>query len=643
MRERLNSRTIGLAAVCAALAFALTFTSPVRSLEAFLSDVRVSTHDNRASLSDDIVILAVDDRSLEAFPYTSPINRQFLASVVEKLDKSKVLAIGLDVVLDRPSDAGSDAALEAALSKADAPVVLVSDPGLALRAAICAGERPGTLPSEVLSRFARHATLGHGVLCIERLDEVLRTAATTNEPSFSEALATSAGGERGPHVAWPIPFERTGTGTWPFPTYSAAFIDTLPEDWFAGKVVLVGAISPYGGDWHTTPLRFAPLRHTIEPVSLMPEGQVPGVVIHAYTIHALLKGQRGPRLAIWLAALCVIAGVVAGLALGLSHWPLVHVSGAIALALSIYGALIFAVYGRGGPMIPFAGFAAGLLLTASACFALLERDERARRREIHTSFRHFLAPEVVDRLVEAPDRLARTSEERQVTALFTDLAGFTRMVDTAPPDTVAPTLNGYLDCIIDAVVSHGGVVDKIVGDAVHALFAAPMDDPQHRENAVRCAIAIEAVTEDYRAKLAAHGLSLGETRIGVNSGPALVGNFGGTKRFDYTAHGSTINVAARLEAENKVFGTRICVSEAARVEADGVVYREIGSIDVRGVADPIRVFEAIATGSRDVDAFAAAASLVDTDPVAAAAAFSALLKADPDDALVAWRLSNLRS
>lgn len=649
MLARLDIRVLAAAIISGLIAFAATLTSPVRSLEAFLSDARISAHNTSTPLSKEIVIIAVDDPSLEEFPYLSPINRNFLATVAEKLDKSEAALVGIDILFDRASVAEEDARLTEAIGSSSVPFVLVSDPGLEARMTICKGRPPAeTDSSRILNAFKAVASTGHGVFCVERLDGVLRAMPRdfNDRASFTGALYTRHTGEsaKSTLTAGNIPFSLTEKRSWPFPTYSAGMAEQLPDEWLRDKIVLIGAITPYSGDWYTTPLRFAGLRHVIEPAGQMPEGQIPGVVLHAYALQAMLNGQLvhtpGPGLAI----LCLGIGCLAGLGFGLSRWPLPLVAAAIVTTLLVYWLFIYWLHATAGLIVPFTSFALGLLVTVTAIFALVERRERAHRRLIHHSFKHFLAPQVVDRLTKAPGRLKLDAEEREVTALFTDLASFTKFVDTTPASQVSAILNGYLDVVIDEVVAHGGVVDKIVGDAVHALFSTPLEDPEHRMNGVRCAVAIAAKTEAFRKELAETGAHIGHTRIGINSGTALVGNFGSSKRFDYTAHGSTINVAARLEAANKEFGTRICASEDSCADCPGIVYREIGLINARGVSQPLRVFEVLPEGAisqADIEKYLQAISLLEDAPTEALRLLKELSTQNPSDGLVIYQIERL--
>ena len=155
---------------------------------------------------------------------------------------------------------------------------------------------------------------------------------------------------------------------------------------------------------------------------------------------------------------------------------------------------------------------------------------------------------------------------REVAAIFTDITGFTSLVETAPPEMLGALLNEYVGGMTDVVFAHEGTVAKIIGDAIQILFNAPGDQPDYAARAVACAHDLDVWAEAFRERWKAKGVNFGVTRIGVHAGPALVGNFGGSRFFDYTAYGDTINTAARLEAANKHLGTRICVSAAV---ADG--------------------------------------------------------------------------
>ena len=157
---------------------------------------------------------------------------------------------------------------------------------------------------------------------------------------------------------------------------------------------------------------------------------------------------------------------------------------------------------------------------------------------------------------------------------------------------LGPLLNDYLVGMADVVFAHDGTVAKIVGDAMHVLFGAPGEQPDHAARAVACALALDEFAEGFRERWRQKGIMLGVTRIiGVHAGPAIVGNFGGGRFFDYTAYGDTINVAARLETANKQLGTRICVSAALAGRVGDFRGRPVGDLVLRGKSEALRIFE----------------------------------------------------
>src|ERR1700712_1848765 len=188
------------------------------------------------------------------------------------------------------------------------------------------------------------------------------------------------------------------------------------------------------------------------------------------------------------------------------------------------------------------------------------RRRQAAAERAHASLSRYFSPNLAEKLAGDASALEMAGRRREVASLFTDIAGFTTLVESLDPVVLAELLNAYLAEMTAIVFTHEGTVAKIVGDAMHVLFGAPGDQPDHATRAVACSLDLDRVAQAFRAQWQKRGVSLGVTRIGVHAGPAIVGNFGGGRFFDYTAHGDTINTAARLEVANKVLGTRICVS-----------------------------------------------------------------------------------
>jgi adenylate cyclase len=226
-------------------------------------------------------------------------------------------------------------------------------------------------------------------------------------------------------------------------------------------------------------------------------------------------------------------------------------------------------------------------LTAGTAYSLTRRREAFVRRRLE----QHLAPAVVRSIVEQPDLVKLDGERREVTALFTDIEGFTVTTHRVGPEELVATLDQYFEGVSGIVVTYGGMIDKIVGDSVHALFNAPLDLEDHPQHAVECAIAIQAWSDGFRRRAPAATIQLGRTRIGIETGPAVVCDVGIRSKLDYTAHGDAVNMAARLEASNKELGSAICVGPGAAARCDAPLLRPLGQLAVRGREEPIAVFE----------------------------------------------------
>jgi adenylate cyclase len=256
----------------------------------------------------------------------------------------------------------------------------------------------------------------------------------------------------------------------------------------------------------------------------------------------------------------------------------------------------------------------------------------------------YFSPNLAQELAENPEFLKLGGERRELTFVFTDLADFTPLVEALDPSVVVPLLNEYLDGMTQIVFRHGGTTEKIVGDAVHAIFGAPREQPDHAARGVACAMEMDAFAEAFRERKNAEGLPLGATRIGVHSGMAIVGNFGGDLFFDYTAHGDAINTAARLEGANKFLGTRICVSERIVDQIPNFRGRPVGTITLKGKTEGLRVFEPLPDDEAEspvTESYREAFAKLEEGDAGARQAFAALVGQYGDDPLATFHLKRL--
>jgi adenylate cyclase len=272
------------------------------------------------------------------------------------------------------------------------------------------------------------------------------------------------------------------------------------------------------------------------------------------------------------------------------------------------------------------------------------RQRLAAAERAHASLSRYFSPSLAEQLAGDGHGFDLGGQRREVAALFTDIAGFTSLAEALDPSVLGELLNDYLMSMTDVVFAYDGTVQKIVGDAIHVLFGAPADQPDHATRAVACALRLDTCSEEFRARWRERGVDVGVTRIGVHAGPAIVGNFGGGRFFDYTAYGDTINTAARLETANKQLGTRLCVSAAVAERSDAFRGRPIGRLALRGRTEPLSAFEPMTPEAYDDPTTAMYLSAFDklekNDP-GAMPAFAGLLGVRADDCLASFHLKRL--
>jgi adenylate cyclase len=272
------------------------------------------------------------------------------------------------------------------------------------------------------------------------------------------------------------------------------------------------------------------------------------------------------------------------------------------------------------------------------------RNQKAEAERARATLSRYFSPGIVEAMADDPDCLTPGGTRRLATFLFTDLTDFTPLVETADPDSIVELLNEYLDQVTGIVFEHGGTVMKIVGDALHAAFGAPVEQEAHAARAVACALEIDAFAVAFQETQKTRGLPLGTTRIGINSGEAIIGNFGGEHFFDYTAYGDAVNAAARLESANKLLGTRICVSQSVVEQIAGFEGRPVGTLLLKGRSQPVRAYEPLSSeryASASTAGYLGAFAKLEAGDPAARQAFAALVGKYDDDPLTNFHLSRL--
>jgi adenylate cyclase len=288
-----------------------------------------------------------------------------------------------------------------------------------------------------------------------------------------------------------------------------------------------------------------------------------------------------------------------------------------------------------------------LELTIDKTIRHVELMREARRRQAeaeraHASLSRYFSPQIASRLASNGDGM--DVHWREVATIFTDITNFTSLVETAAPETLGELLNEYVAGMTDVVFAHEGTVAKIIGDAIQVLFNAPGDQPDFATRAVACAHDLDVWAESFRERWKARAVNFGATRIGVHAGPALVGNFGGSRFFDYTAYGDTINTAARLESANKFLGTRVCASATVAAAAANFKGRPVGDLMLRGRSEPLRAYEPLRAEvftAAVMRQYSEAFEKLEAGDVSAMPAFAALVGLHADDPLAGFHLKRL--
>jgi len=327
----------------------------------------------------------------------------------------------------------------------------------------------------------------------------------------------------------------------------------------------------------------------VTPFTAANGGLMPGVELHANFLetafgHAWVR----PVAPSWSAALVLL--VVALCALVMRRWrPLAGAVWVVGLLAALAG-LDWALFRRWGLWLPILAAMASAVTMYVTCNAIAFVVEQARRAEIRRAFSLYVSPEVVDHVMAHPEKLALGGERREVTMMFTDLEGFTPLTERLGPEQVTQILNLHFSRATAIVKKHRGTVNRFIGDAIMAMWGAPVDDPAQAANACRAAVEMQRDMVELRAELARRGLPPIHMRIGMHSCSAVIGNLGSSERFDYTAVGDGVNLAARLEGVNKLYGTGILLTrETAERAGDAVAFRPVDRVIVKGKSEPVEI------------------------------------------------------
>ena len=606
-------------------AFVIEHVALASLAENHLTDVRVAMLSTPRPQSPNIAVVLIDDETLANYPYRSPLDRELIADLLTELEQSSVAGIGINVLFDRPTEPAKDQVLYERLHSLKVPLVLSK-----------VSTTSGFSAEQIAfsNYFLKDLRTGLSLIYRDPVDHTVRGTllrlmqGQRIQLGFSATIADAIGIELPRENRIVIDY-RAGPDpdTSPFPIYAAQDVPRLPESTLENRIVLIG--SDLGDS--------SRLRTPLSVLGIEFSRDLPGVVIEAHILSQLIEGRSmkvpsEQEALLFILLMAVMGCLVSMLRLKLLLKLLISLT---LLPLAWLAAFyIYIVEQAIVPMVaPTFAFIVALVLSAFWQW----RTEFQIRERIHDAFGRFLAPAVVEKILQNPDELELGGEVREISFLFTDLEGFTRLTESTPPQQMVKLVNQYLEEACDIVIEHGGTIDKIVGDALHVMFNAPLFQRDHAQRAVECALALDHWSEGFRKRVKAEGVDLGVTRIGVNTGKCIVGNFGGRRRFDYTAHGDAINTAARLEAINQRLGTTICVSQTTHALCEGIVFRPVATLVLRGKTQELATFLPVPREEVDNELFEAYEeayqALADDDPQAEEN-FAALRSKYPDDPLI---------
>ena len=581
----LRSAPVAVAIATLALFAVLSASDGWRLLELKGYDLLMATSaPGRSSLP--ITIVGIDEPSIAEIGKRLPWPRRLHGELIEQLSRSGAMLIAFDVGFSESTSDEDDQLFAKAIAKAG-NVVLTAHMSRQETQYVRQWSRV-----EPLDLF-KAAGAANGLAEIPRDSDLVLRRIPEGQDVFWREIIRRANLVRPGLIEEPPPLDGKMIGyigpdhTFPYVSYyQALHADTdLPPGVFRDQIVLIGrdvrsAAETGGGDDN-----FA------TPFTSWTGGWLtPGVEIHANAMESAISRRSVTPLP-WTWNLALLLSSVALSTLMMRRWRPIFSAGAGLALLAIIAIgdwWLFATYLMWLPALAAMASVAAVYagLGGHAFFS-----EQRLRRETRRAFSLYLAPEVVDQIMAHPEKLKLGGERREITLLFTDLKGFTNISEQLGPEQVAQLLNEHFSRATVIIKRHGGTVNRFIGDAIMAIWGAPLSDEKHALNASLAARELQLDMQELRSEFTQRGLPPIYMRVGVHTGPAIVGNLGAADRFDYTAIGDSVNLAARLEGVNKLYGTEILVSSVtAQLLGGALPLRQVDRVIVKGKTEAVEIF-----------------------------------------------------
>jgi adenylate cyclase len=394
----------------------------------------------------------------------------------------------------------------------------------------------------------------------------------------------------------PIPLKEGGlmlrffTDQDPFARFSAAEVldfylkemasiePAVHRSFFRGKYVFIGLTAPGLYDLKPT---------AVSSIST-------GVLVHATTLENILNKTyitpvRSAALLVFVFLICFVVSLI----VLTSHS--IYVNSSLFVVLLAVAVAVPAILFKLNYYIDITPPSVSLVLSFIIAATYSYATEGKHRKQLRNAFQHYVAPAVVDNILKEADKLKLGGEKKKMTALFSDIRGFTTISEGMDPTDLVKFLNGYFSIMTRVIMKYQGTLDKFIGDAIMAFYGAPLEQPDHAVRGCRTAVEMLRALREIQPDWKAQSFPSIDIGIGLNSGEMTVGNMGSDERFDYTIMGDNVNLASRLEGINKQYGTNIVISQYTRelVGDESFFVRELDSVRVKGKKEPVTIYELV--------------------------------------------------
>lgn len=566
----------------------------LRDAEAALYDLRAANFAPPTDTDKRVTLVVYTADTNRATGQISPVDRTILAKALTQIDQLGAKGIGIDVLFDSPQD--DDELLRGSLRAMKTPVFLAyadnrTNPEAItyeqeqdLKSFMASASSLQVKPASILLETDADGVARRWPRQYPGLPPLLSVALTERSSDADARFARYTG-----PIRYRVPSASDRPVFDKIPIDLVADPETAPlvADAIKGRYVLIG------GDFSDFDQFDTPFTRTGNPVT--GETRMIGVEVHASMLAQLLDKAWKSKPAVWLKVFAAFAAVALGAATAMAQWRTWLLVLSVLAQFGLFLVMPFLVERAGFDTLdlPATGGLIGWLLAFTAISSGLRAINAAQREFAQGALGKYLPRSVASEIMRNPERLSLHGEKREIFCLFSDLEGFTKLTHAVEPEVIARLLNEYLDRLSAVVLQYGGTLDKFVGDAVVAFWGAPIAYPDDGERAVKAAWEMYLAGEEFRKSVPEGVPKIGRTRVGVHYGEAVVGNFGGEGRIQYTALGDAMNTAARLEGANKPLDTKVLVSREAAERSGLDWFRPMGAVTLRGRKTPVEVFEPV--------------------------------------------------